>query len=124
MIKIENEMGYIIKKYNPTINKTDTSLTYSFVDTAAHAKELYFVFDQDKKCKLRSWTYTVRAYYQKTLDIIISNKASDWKQIAPNKYVSKYSEHMLFVADDKKLSIIVTRTNFTEDEYKQLLSAK
>ncbi len=124
MSKIENEMGYIIKKYNPTIAKTDTSLTYTFADTAAHSKELYFVFDQDKKCKLRSWTYTVRAYYQKTFNVIRLNKGSDWKQIEPNKYISKYSEHMLLVADDKKLSIIVTRVNFTEDEFKQLITAK
>ncbi|MBW4888163.1 hypothetical protein KXQ82_00485 [Mucilaginibacter sp. HMF5004] len=124
MEKVESHMKYLVKKYNPEIFKTDTSLAYSFSDSTLDTYLMFFKFDKNKKCDLRKWVYRADIGLKKSFKEILGYKNYDWRPINSNKFLSKFSEHLLLVRDDESLTLTITPISYTETEYQKMLNLR
>jgi hypothetical protein len=119
---VKSELKYDFKSSKTIINETDSTYTVLLRDTSKKPMNIYCLFNKKGDCISQKMEFTCDSCYNIFLKWTLAVKRYQWKSIPNNRYVSKYSKHMLVIINDADHYYTVLYQPWTEDDYKKQLS--
>ncbi len=117
--KIWISSGIKTKKYK--LSETDSTLTLTTTDSTTNGVIISCSFKKDN-CVAQKIAFDCDACYRETMKIMLDKKRFKWKQVGPDRYLSKASRKLLLAGNSAEKYVTLTMLTMSDDEYKKLLA--